>query len=100
MPPLGRPGGGRVLHVVTRKNPPPSRQTLELIKGVIAYAPHVLESRPVSLRPHVGSNLSHNTVTNRAWEEDPLIRTQGTLKALSELLDDGEELALNGYLAI
>ncbi|KAF8499380.1 alpha beta-hydrolase [Gautieria morchelliformis] len=109
-------GGGRALHFVTRTSQPPAAETVKLLRGVIAYAPHVNQTHATpkwvralagvieSIAPYTTLNtnakaetLSRNVVTNRAWEEDPLIKSQGTLRGLGDLLRDGEELLDQGW---
>lgn len=105
-------GGGVVLTFATRgSSGPPAPSTLALLSGVIATAPLILQTTPASkvtrfiggglstLAPHKvipakvkAEDLTHDQAVNEAYLKDPLVKQQGTLKGISDMLDGGEAL--------
>ncbi|CCM03934.1 uncharacterized protein FIBRA_06086 [Fibroporia radiculosa] len=109
-------GGGMVLAFSTQAQPPPSSETIKLLSGVIASSPLLLQTVPASklLRKAGGmaatiipwlpfparvpaEDLSHDAIVNRASELDPLIKSYGTFRGLTDMLERGENLLRSGY---
>ncbi|OCH83926.1 lysophospholipase [Obba rivulosa] len=104
-------GGGLALAFPTRTQQPPSKETVELLSGVIATSPLLLQTHPVSklLRwvggtarfvapamttdaPVAFEDLSHDTAVNEDYAKDPLVMQKGSLQGLHDMLSGGEQL--------
>ncbi|KZT05425.1 lysophospholipase [Laetiporus sulphureus 93-53] len=109
-------GGALVLAFPTQTEPPPSKDTVEMLSGVIASSPLILQTTPPPrlLRKVGGAaalvvpwmpfpakvppeDLSHDPVVNNAIGSDPLIKEYGTLRGLADMLDRGEKVLWFGY---
>ncbi|KAJ7747745.1 lysophospholipase [Mycena metata] len=105
-------GGGEVLNFSARR----SKDAVAMLSGVIACSPIVHQTHPASkLQRWVGGkvanflpyitipaplnfdHLSHDAVYNEMCRTDPLAKLQGTLRALSDMLNWGEELLTETY---
>ena len=106
-------GGGLVLTFATRQ---PPRSAVRDLAGVITSSPMILQTNPTA-RPVVwlGSiagmvlpnqlisapldvnDLSHDKECNKRYEEDPMIRGEGSLKAISDMLNGGRRLLENNH---
>ncbi|CDO69090.1 hypothetical protein BN946_scf184992.g39 [Trametes cinnabarina] len=110
-------GGALVLAFPTRTTAPPAKESAELLSGVIASSPlvlqHVSTSRPVrflvdnlsKIAPNMPFDaslpnefLSRDPAVIAALEADPLVMQKGSLKCLSDMLNVGEELYERDYL--
>ncbi|KAI0338376.1 alpha/beta-hydrolase [Trametopsis cervina] len=109
-------GGGQVLAFFTRNGAPPSVEATKLFSGVIATSPLILLTHPkpriirwiggkvAQLLPHllipadVGfENLSRSKAVQDAAANDPLIKPQGSLRGLDDMLTGGEGLIAEDY---
>ncbi|KAF8911546.1 Alpha/Beta hydrolase protein [Gymnopilus junonius] len=110
-------GGGEVLGFAVQGEKGAYKQTLDSLKGVIATSPLILQTRPVpKLTRWVGTkvgnvlpsmlvsaavkakHLSHDAEFNNAYLKDPLIKQQGSLKNVSDMLSQGEVLLYNDHV--
>ncbi|TFY58864.1 hypothetical protein EVJ58_g6143 [Rhodofomes roseus] len=109
-------GGGLVLSFPTQSKPPPSKDSVELVSGIIGMSPLLLQTTPVSkLLRKAGTalaaiapwlpfpadvppkDLSHDQAVVNAIDPDPLIKKHGTAKGLSDMLGMGENLLYGSY---
>ncbi|KAI0359525.1 alpha/beta-hydrolase [Trametes cingulata] len=109
-------GGGLALAFATRTAPPPARETLAMLSGIISSSPLLLQTFPASkiLRfvggkasllvpnllfdaPVPVEDLSHDKTANEANANDPLIIQKGSLRGLRDMLSGGEQLLWNDY---
>ncbi|RDX43407.1 lysophospholipase [Lentinus brumalis] len=109
-------GGGLALAFGTRTSPPPEKDTLATLSGVIASSPLLLQTFPASKiarraggllsgvfpglaipAPVPVEDLSHDPVANNANAADPWIIQKGSLKGLHDMLSGGEQLLWNDY---
>ncbi|KAI0076518.1 lysophospholipase [Panus rudis PR-1116 ss-1] len=104
-------GGGLSIAFPTRTAPPPSPETVKLLRGVIASSPLIQLPTPkpkwlrwtgaklATLAPYTqfpadvpAEHLSRNPAANEANLKDPLIKRVGTLRGLDDMLSGGERL--------
>jgi len=104
-------GGGLVCAFPTRTHAPPSSDTVKLLSGMILTSPLLQLTHPKpritvslggqlarllpSLSIPAGVNpdhLSRNAPRNEAYMNDPLVKTNGTLKGVGDMLNGGEKL--------
>lgn len=109
-------GGGLSLAFQTREHAPPARSTVSLLAGVIATSPLVLQAKPASkltrwvggkvshLTPYIlvptdvkPETLSHDPAVGEAYIHDPLVKSSGSLRNVSDMLDGGEQLLAHNY---
>ncbi|OSD07714.1 lysophospholipase [Trametes coccinea BRFM310] len=109
-------GGALVLAFATRSTPPPAKDSVALLSGVIASSPlvlqHVSTSRPLrflvdqlsKIFPNLlfdaslpNQYLSRDPEVMSALESDPLVMQKGSLKCLSDMLNAGESLYKHDY---
>ncbi|TDL16119.1 lysophospholipase [Rickenella mellea] len=109
-------GGGIVLTFGSRTTAPPSPETVKHLSGVIASSPLILQAHPApkiqrliggalsSISPNLmipapvkAEDLSHDKQVNEAYMKDPLVRFQGSLKGISDMLGGGEALLKSDY---
>ncbi|KAI9069020.1 lysophospholipase [Trametes sanguinea] len=109
-------GGALVLAFPTRSTPPPVKDSVALLSGVIASSPlvlqHVSTSRPLrflvdqlsKVLPNLpfdaslpNQYLSRDPEVIAALEADPLVMQKGSLKCLSDMLNAGEGLYKHDY---
>ncbi|CAL1711442.1 unnamed protein product [Somion occarium] len=109
-------GGGLSLAFPTRTEPPPSQNTVKLLRGVIASSPLIRQTTPApkvmrwaggklaNLFPFKtfpadvpADYLSRNEAANEANLKDPLIKRIGTLRGLDDMLSGGEHLVEDDY---
>lgn len=101
-------GGGLVLSFATHQ---PPRSAVRDLAGVIASSPMILQTNPAA-RPVVWlggmasmilpnqlipvpldiNDLSHDKERNQQYAEDPMIRGESSLKAISDMLGGGRKL--------
>ncbi|KAE9400686.1 alpha/beta-hydrolase [Gymnopus androsaceus JB14] len=108
-------GGGEVLSFVTQQSSQYT-ETIASLAGVIATSPLIKQTTPASklarwlggkvaaISPYTlipasldVNDLSHSPESNKAHANDPLIKTTGSLRCLSEMLNEGENLLSNGH---
>ncbi|KAF7798974.1 hypothetical protein EIP86_010203 [Pleurotus ostreatoroseus] len=109
-------GGTLVLSYFTRSSPPPSPESMKLFTGVICSSPLIAltRSQPRPLRwlisllaaffpdkvvptdPNV-EWLSRSEAKREENLMDPLMEKKGTLRALVDLMSEGEKLLTEGY---
>ncbi|KAI0648757.1 lysophospholipase [Trametes meyenii] len=97
-------GGALCLAFVTRPSPPPSKEAVSLVSGVIPSSTMLLQtvsaSKPLRF---IGEKLSTVLpkflldVVKTALENDPLIIQKGTLRGLSDMLNVGEQMWKSDY---
>ncbi|KZT69648.1 lysophospholipase [Daedalea quercina L-15889] len=109
-------GGGTVLSFPTQAKPPPSKESVEMLAGVIGMSPLILQATPASrvlrkagaavamIAPWLPfpaevppEYLSHDPAVNDAVHSDPLIKQHGTFKGLTDMLNMGENLLYGSY---
>ncbi|OSC97319.1 lysophospholipase [Trametes coccinea BRFM310] len=109
-------GGGLALAFATRPSPPPAPESVQMLAGVIASSPLLLQTHPApkilryiggkasSLLPHLlidapvpVEHLSHDPQAQKAAANDPLMLQKGSLRGLSDMLGGGEQLLWNDY---
>ncbi|EMD32953.1 hypothetical protein CERSUDRAFT_57692 [Gelatoporia subvermispora B] len=109
-------GGGLVLAFATRVQPPPSKDTVDSLSGIIATSPLILQTQPASkfLRKIGGTvrylvpgytidaqvaieHLSHDAAINEAFAKDPLAIQKGSLQGLHDMLSGGEQLLWHDF---
>ncbi|KAL7277718.1 LOW QUALITY PROTEIN: hypothetical protein ACG7TL_008654 [Trametes sanguinea] len=98
-------GGGLALAFATRPSPPPAPESVQMLAGVIASSPLLLQTHPApkilryiggkasSLLPHLlidapvpVEHLSHDPQAQKAAANDPLMLQKGSLRGLSDML--------------
>jgi len=108
--------GALVLAFPTRTQGPPSKEGLASISGVVCTSPLILQTKPASkaarwiggkasrLAPALlipapldTKELCHDDAVREAYLKDPLIKLNGTLRGLSDMLDGGEKLLAKDY---
>ncbi|KAF8328238.1 lysophospholipase [Cantharellus anzutake] len=108
-------GGGEVLGFVCA--PPVHVKALGELKGIIASAPMLRETKPspvwqvflggqlAKLLPHKevpvplnSADLSHDPVVVEKYDNDPLVRKFGTLKGVTDMLNQGAALVDKHYV--
>jgi len=109
-------GGGMSLAFVTREQPPPSPDTVQLLSGVILSSPFLAQTNPAPklLRwlgekaalvlpnllypaPLDDNDLSHDPAINQAAGKDPMLKKKGSLRGLADMLGVGEDLVVKDY---
>ncbi|WRT66413.1 uncharacterized protein IL334_003369 [Kwoniella shivajii] len=105
-------GGAQVLAFVTRPTSPPSKETIQLLSGVISGGPLIRQSKPASFvqvkagsiaagiglgnmlipTPMDYSHLSHNDSTNQECKSDPFCEQLGSLRGVADMLNGGASL--------
>ncbi|KAL1949734.1 hypothetical protein VTO73DRAFT_8615 [Trametes versicolor] len=109
-------GGALILAFATRTSPPPSQESIALLSGVIPSSTLLLQfvstSRPVRIAAETLSlflpnllfdaslpndYLSHDPAVKAALEADPMIIQKGSLRCLSDILNNGERLYKHEY---
>ncbi|KZT03144.1 lysophospholipase [Laetiporus sulphureus 93-53] len=109
-------GGVVILSFATCDDAPPAKSTVALLSGAIAAAPTFLLTKSPSkfvrwagekvraIAPNLvypiqnkTEDLSRNAETNKAYEEDPFVKTPGSLRGIGDALDAGEELLYKSY---
>ncbi|KAH9913545.1 lysophospholipase [Fomitopsis serialis] len=109
-------GGGLVLSFPTQSKPPPAKESVELLTGVIGMSPLISQTAPVSrllrkagaamalLTPWLPfpaevppEDLSHDPAVCNAIDPDPLIKKHGTFRGLADMLSMGEHLLYDTY---
>lgn len=110
-------GGALALAFPTRANPPPSKNVVSSLTGVVATSPLILQAQPASkaarwfggkasrLAPTLtipapinSKDLSHDQAVNEAYTKDPYVKFVGSLKGISDMLDGGENLLHKDYI--
>ncbi|KAG6813755.1 hypothetical protein H0H92_007707 [Tricholoma furcatifolium] len=103
-------GGAEVLGFAS------SQPSASSLAGIISTSPLILQTKPASklLRaiggaasnlfpyqlvpaPVVPGDLSHDPAVNDAYLEDPLVRPEGSLRGIKDMLSNGERLLKTGY---
>ncbi|KAF4620954.1 hypothetical protein D9613_000910 [Agrocybe pediades] len=109
-------GGGEVLWFGTQGENGPHKSTLDSLSGIIATSPMILQTTPVSKvtrwvggklsvvlpttlipTPLNESDLSHDPNVGATYAKDPLVRLQGTLKGVNDMMSSGEALVKSAY---
>lgn len=104
-------GGGLTMAYATRPAAPPSPESVKLFKGLIVSSPSILLTTPqpkflrwtgaklANVVPFMSfpadvkaEDLSRDPAANEANLKDPLIKRQGTLRGLDDMLSGGERL--------
>ncbi|KAL4068655.1 Alpha/Beta hydrolase protein [Scleroderma yunnanense] len=110
-------GGTLVLAFPTRANPPPSKEVVSGLAGVISASPLIHQAKPAAkaarwlgrqasrLVPALtisalvnSKDISHDQAVNEAYMKDPYVIQAGSLKGLSDMLDGGENLLRKDYV--
>ncbi|KAL0947703.1 hypothetical protein HGRIS_013789 [Hohenbuehelia grisea] len=108
-------GGGIVLGYLARANRPSDATTL--VSGVIAGSPcvkltndppkavvwiarQIARLNPDLLYPirNKPEDLSRNKETNKSYEDDPFIRTPGSLRSIDDMITEGGKLLTENYV--
>jgi len=109
-------GGALTLGYATRSSPPPSPESVKLFTGFIISSPLIVLTTPqpkflrwtggklANLAPYMSfpadvkaEDLSRDPAANDANLNDPLIKRQGTLRGLDDMLSGGERLLENDW---
>jgi acylglycerol lipase len=112
-PQLSHQGGGLTLGLSTRH---PQREILKLLSGVIASSPLILQTKPAAKpllwlgslagrvlpgklipAPLDVNQLSHDAECNKRYAEDPLIRSEGSLRGIGDMLTGGIKMLAHDY---
>ncbi|KII89213.1 hypothetical protein PLICRDRAFT_40845 [Plicaturopsis crispa FD-325 SS-3] len=108
--------GGLVSAFPTRASAPPSPEAVSLLSGVISTSPLFTPVTPIA-RPlrwimsafsvllpatttpvdFVSSRLSHDTVMNDSFTNDPLVRKLGSVRGFNDMIGGGEGMLQNDY---
>ncbi|PPQ98353.1 hypothetical protein CVT26_013609 [Gymnopilus dilepis] len=110
-------GGGEVIGFALQGEKGAYKSSLEALNGVIATSPLILQTTPApKLARWVGTkvgtilpsllipagvkaeDLSHDAEFNNAYLKDPLIKQQGSLKNIGDMLSMGEVILNNDYV--
>ncbi|OWZ71641.1 hypothetical protein AYX14_02919 [Cryptococcus neoformans] len=105
-------GGGQALAFPMRPTPPPSKETINMLSGVIAGGPLIRLSNPApgyqikagSFAANIGlgsfliptpmdyNHLSHDAGPNESAKSDPFCEQVGSLRGVADMLNGGEWL--------
>ncbi|WVO20491.1 uncharacterized protein IAS62_001788 [Cryptococcus decagattii] len=105
-------GGGQALAFPIRLTPPPSKETIHMLSGVIAGGPLIRLSNPApgyqvkagSFAANIGlgsfliptpmdyNHLSHDAGPNESAKSDPFCEQVGSLRGVADMLNGGEWL--------
>nr|KIR86560.1 hypothetical protein I308_02877 [Cryptococcus tetragattii IND107] len=105
-------GGGQALAFPIRPTPPPSKEAIHMLSGVIAGGPLIRLSNPApgyqvkagSFAANIGlgsfliptpmdyNHLSHDAGPNESAKSDPFCEQVGSLRGVADMLNGGEWL--------